>query len=112
MLTHDLHVILFLLYQICFLLQFYPKEEEGYCFPSFVCCWTEKNRNLFFQSFKGNLLVYRYILWLTCELEITQRKLYNKPFYLTFTVYPLKDMLSSDLKADSFDDEAFETGII
>ena len=25
-------------------------------------------------------------------------------------MYPLKDTLSSDLKADSFDDEAFETG--
>ena len=35
---------------------------------------------------------------------------YNKLFYLPFTVYPLKDTLSSDLKADSFDDEAFETG--
>ena len=37
-------------------------------------------------------------------------QLYNKLFYLLFTVYPLKDTLSSDLKADSFDDEAFETG--
>ena len=37
-------------------------------------------------------------------------QLYNKPFYLPFAVYPLKDTLSSDLKADSFDDEAFETG--
>ena len=27
-----------------------------------------------------------------------------------FSVYPLKDTLSSDLKADSFNDEAFETG--
>ena len=37
-------------------------------------------------------------------------KLYNKPFYLPFAVYPLKDTLSSDFRADSFDDEAFETG--
>ena len=37
-------------------------------------------------------------------------QLYNKLFYLPFAVYPLKDTLSSDFRADSFDDEAFETG--
>ena len=31
-------------------------------------------------------------------------------FIFAFSVYPLKDTLSSDLKADSFNDEAFETG--
>ena len=31
-------------------------------------------------------------------------------FYYIFTVYPVKDGLSTDVKSESFDDEAFETG--
>ena len=53
------------------------------------------------KSYEQKCRVFRYNIPL---------QLYNKLFYLLFTVYPLKDTLSSDLKADSFDDEAFETG--
>ena len=36
--------------------------------------------------------------------------LYFLFYYIFFIVYPVKDGLSNDVRSESFDDEAFETG--